>query len=292
MQHRKQQVADAGVAIDGAGTDLVVLLGVGDVVFGDLRQVEINVCAVLVAKRFAASEDGGKVGVAVAVTVGHAAAPEDLRGIEQGCVAFLVLFELVEEIAELADEEGIRLGETAELLGVAVVVAEAVAGLQNTDLGDAAGVAFAADAAGDDAGGIRAQRHDHEVVEQAIVLARFGHAQFALKTGGFVGCDDGLGDVQPFIGAAGAYFDLTHGGQVFVELAAILAAELVVHAIGVIGHDVEDAATAAETATNGLLAVFFDSEQGIEYLLCIALGRKLDAILGPRKRSAFDSHLE
>ena len=62
-----------------------------------------------------------------------------------------MLLEQVEEVAELADEEGVGLGEAAELLGVAVVMAEAVARLQNADLGDAAGIAFTTDAAGDDA---------------------------------------------------------------------------------------------------------------------------------------------
>ncbi len=95
---------------------------VGDVVLADLRQIEIDVRAVLVTERFSAGEDGRQVGVAVAVTVGHAAAPEDLRGIEQGRVPFPVFLQLVEEVAELADEEGVGLGEAPQLLGIAVVM--------------------------------------------------------------------------------------------------------------------------------------------------------------------------
>src|SRR5437660_1396636 len=102
----------------------------------------------LVAERLAAGEDGRQVGIAVAVTVGHAASPEHLRGIEQRRVVFLVLLELIEEVAELLDEESIGLGEAAQLLGVAIVMREAVAGLRDADLGDAAGLRFAADHAG------------------------------------------------------------------------------------------------------------------------------------------------
>jgi hypothetical protein len=71
----------------------------------------------------------------------------------------------------------------------------------------------------------------------------------------------------------------SHGSQILVELAAILAAKLVVHALGVIGHEIEDAAAAAETAANGLLAVPLDPEKRIENLLRVAFRRNLNAVL-------------
>ena len=40
MQHGEQQVADAGLAIDWAGTNLIVGGGISDVVFVDLGQIE------------------------------------------------------------------------------------------------------------------------------------------------------------------------------------------------------------------------------------------------------------
>ena len=48
---------------------------------------------------------------------------------------------------------------------------------------------------------VRSAMH-HEVVEQAVILARLGHAEPALEARGFVGGHDGLGDVQPLVGAA------------------------------------------------------------------------------------------
>ena len=100
-----------------------MFLGIGDVVFPDGRQVVIDMSAVFVAERFTSAEDGGKVGVAVAMTVGHAASPEDLGGVEEGESVLFVKFELVEEVAELIDEEGVGCGEAAKLFGVAVVMA-------------------------------------------------------------------------------------------------------------------------------------------------------------------------
>jgi hypothetical protein len=49
-----------------------------------------------------------------------------------------VHLQLVEEVAELVDEERIRLRQATELLRVAVVVGETVAGLGDADVRDCA----------------------------------------------------------------------------------------------------------------------------------------------------------
>ncbi len=152
LKHREEQVAHAGVIVDRTRADAVVLLSVGDVVFTDGGEVEIHVGAMLIPEGFSAAEDGGQVGVSVAVAVRHSASPEDLRGVEQGLSVLLVLFELIEEVAELIDEEGVGCRESAELLWVAVVMAESVPRLEDSDFRDATGVAFAADSARDDTG--------------------------------------------------------------------------------------------------------------------------------------------
>ena len=90
--------------------------------------------------------------------------------------------------------------------------------------------------------------------------------------------DGGLGHVEPLVGTACALFDLTHGGEVFVELAAVFAAELVVHALGIISDEIENAAASAEATTNGFFAVFLDAKERIENLLCVTLSRNLDAV--------------
>ena len=266
--------------------------GVGDIILADLGQVEVHVRAVLVAEGFASGDDGGQVRIAVAVAVGHAAAPEHLGGVQEAVVLLLEGLELIEEIAELADEEGVGLGQAAELFRIAVMVGEAVACLQNADLRNAAGIALAADAAGDHAGGVCAQRHDHEVVEETVVLTGFGHAELALEAGGLGGRHGGLGHIEPFVSTAGAFLHLAHGGEVFVQLAAVGAAQLVVHAFGVIGHEVEDAATAHQAATDGFLAVLLHAKEHVENLLRIALRRELDAVFGPCERGTLDGHLQ
>ncbi len=75
--------------------------------------------AVFVAKRFAPGQQRGEVGVAVGMAVGHAASPQNLRRIQQRLTVLLVFLELIEEVTELLDEERVRLGRTAQLLGVA-----------------------------------------------------------------------------------------------------------------------------------------------------------------------------
>ncbi len=104
--------------------------------------------------------------------------------------------------------------------------------------------------------------------------------------------EDGFGDVEPFVGAACAFFDLSDRGEVFVEFVAVFASELLVHAMGVICDGVEDAASAAESAADGLFAIAFDAEQHVEDLLGIPFGGELDAVAGPCEGGPFDGHFE
>ena len=69
------------------------------------RQVVINMLPVFQAERFSAGEDRGQVRIAVAVTVGHAAAVERHCGIEQRPLCVPHFAQTVEEIAELGDGE-------------------------------------------------------------------------------------------------------------------------------------------------------------------------------------------
>lgn len=161
-----------GVGVHGAGADAVVLLCVGDVVPADPGQVEIDVRAMFAAEGLAAAEDRRQIRAVVAVTVSHAAAPQHLRRVEQPLIVFLVLLHLVEKVAELLDQKHFGRGETAELLGGAVVMAQAVASLQDADLGSTAGASFATDAAGDDARRISADGHDHQIEEETVLWQR------------------------------------------------------------------------------------------------------------------------
>src|SRR5205807_1471942 len=78
----------------------------------------------------------------------------------------------------------------------------------------------------------------------------------------------------------------------FVELAAILATELLVYAFCVIGDKIKDAAAPAQAAADRLLAILFDAEEHIENLLRVPFRGNLDAILRPRERGALDGHFE
>lgn len=55
----------------------------------------------------------------------------------------------IEGIGELLDAEGFGLSEAAELLGIAIVMGQAMAGSRNADVGDGAAIGFAADHARD-----------------------------------------------------------------------------------------------------------------------------------------------
>ena len=95
----------------------------------------------LVAQCLATGENERKVGVAMTVAISHATAPKNLGAVEKGLFAFLDLLEKVKEVAELADKEGVSLGKAPELFRVAIVVAEAMAGLKDSNLRNAAGMA-------------------------------------------------------------------------------------------------------------------------------------------------------
>ena len=188
----------------------------------------------------------------MAVTVGHAAAPQHLRGVQQRLAVFLVRLELIEEVAELLDKEGIGLRQAAQLLGIAVVMRQAVARLRNADVGNARRRCDSLPIMQVmTRGRVGAQGHDHQIVEQAVVFAAPGSCRACASDGASSArIDLGLGNVEPRFGALGANFHLADGGEIFVELGAVFAAELAVDALGVVGDGIEDAAAAAEPAAD------------------------------------------
>jgi len=86
-----------------------VPFSVGHVVLSDLRQVEVDVLAMLNAQRFSAGKNQWQVRIAMTVSVSHAAAPQNLCAVDQTFVAILVIRELVQEVTELLDQERIGL---------------------------------------------------------------------------------------------------------------------------------------------------------------------------------------
>ena len=102
----------------------------------------------------------------------------------------------------------------------------------------------------------------------------------------------GFWDVEPLVCAAGAFFDLSDGGQVFIEFAAIFTAEFLVHAVCVVGDGVEDTATTTESPADGFFAVAFDAEQHVEDLLGVTFCGELDSVARPCKRGSLDGHFE
>jgi len=78
LGHGEEQVAKVGLFVDRAEVDGAVAF----VAFEVWGAVEVEVLAVSDAE-FAAGEDDGEVGVAVAVAVGHTAAIEVFKGIQR-----------------------------------------------------------------------------------------------------------------------------------------------------------------------------------------------------------------
>ena len=76
LGHEKEQVAHVGIGVRGAAAEAVVGAGLVERVTVKVALVEVHMASVLQAEIRAASEYQWQIGVAMAVTVGHAAAEE------------------------------------------------------------------------------------------------------------------------------------------------------------------------------------------------------------------------
>ena len=97
-------------------------LRIGQVIFAYGRQVEIQVASMLQSQRFPAGQDQGQVGIAVAVTVGHATAKQHHGAIQQGVLLFLNRRQLIQEVTKLFRQERVTLGQTIHLYRITIVM--------------------------------------------------------------------------------------------------------------------------------------------------------------------------
>jgi len=134
-------------------------------------------------------------------------------------------------------------------------------------------VALAAVHVGDDAGHVSAQSKHHEVKHGAPILTglRLGH--IALKGRGKFGIDDGLGNVEPGVEPLGTLLHIAHGVQVFVELGAVVVAEVATQHLGLVHDGIEHAAALGEPRTLSGDAAGLLAKEAVEDLLRIVLRR-------------------
>jgi hypothetical protein len=205
-----------------------------------LHGVEGEVLAMFEA---AAGEENGQVGAVVDVRIAEVAAVEDHRLIQQACaIGGRCGGESGEEIAQVTHLLEVHFFEFGELFLRLAVVAEIVV----TIAGALLLVYFknrrreAVHHERDDAGGVG-------------LKGQAGHVEHELDLGeelGLVGdvlrlCGLGLrlGFLLPFAGDGESLLQFSHGGQILIETAFVVAAEVTLKAADVIAHGVEDAAT-------------------------------------------------
>ena len=182
----------------------------------------------------------------MAVAVGHPAAEERHRRGQQGlAVEVLGLLQPAQEVAELLDGEGVVVRQLLHVAGVAAVVAELVPGFGDTDLRDGEGIAFAAEAEGGDAGGVRLEGEDHQVIDRAEVVAGLGGRDVAIGALAIGGGDRRQRRIEPDVGATRADLGLADRSQVLVHAALVLGAHLLLELAHFLEVRVEDAALAA-----------------------------------------------
>ena len=220
----------------------------------------------LEAAAAAAGEDDREVVVVVAVGVTDAAAVDDHAVVEEGAVAFGEGFEFLEEVGKLGAVKLVDAGDFFEFFGIALVVGDAVVGVGDADIGEAAIGTVVGEEEGGDAGGVGLEGEDLEVEHQAdVVLVVVGDA------GGLGVIGEGLGELG---GVAEAALDVADGGEVLVEFLFVGGAELALEGLGVFEDEVEDALVVEFALGAG--GVFFGAvaagEEALEGELGVALG--------------------
>ena len=229
--------------------------------------VEVDVAAVLQAKVGTAGEHKGKVCIAMTVAVAHAAAEESHCGAEERLAAHVLsLREPGEEVAKLLDGEGVVLGELLHVAGIAAVVAELMARLGDSDLGNGEGIPFSAQAESGDARHIGLEGEHQEVVDGAKIVSGQGGGYipvgaFAIGIG-----DDGQRRVDPGISPTRANFRLTHGGEVLLHATLVCGAHLLLELAHLCEVGIKHAAFAAQGSTLGHFTSLRFLEQGVENL--------------------------
>lgn len=185
------------------------------------------------------------VGIAEVAAVEDHGVVEQAFGVGRGCGG-----ECGDEIAQVPHLLQVHLFELGELLLRLAVVAEIVIAVAGAvlciNLKDRRGETVHHE--GDNAGGIGLE-------------GELGHVEHELDLGeelGFVGDVLGLGGLGlrlgfllPFAGDGESLLQFSHGGQILIETAFVVTAELALEAADVIAHGVEDAATILEAFERG-----------------------------------------
>ena len=109
----------------------------------------------------------------MAVAVRHAAAEQrHSRADEWLAIEVFRFCEAAEKVAELLDGKGVIVRELFHVTGIAAVVAELMARLGDSNLGNGKSVTLTTKAEGSHAGHVRLKREHHEVIDRAKVIAR------------------------------------------------------------------------------------------------------------------------
>ena len=123
------------------------------------------------AEGLSASEHDRKVGVPMAVAIGHAATVEAHRAVEERTVRVLNIGESIEKVTELLNIKGVAGGEVLHHSRIAVVMGQSVAGA-DAELWDGRAAIFDTRGEGGDAGLVSLEREDDDVVHRPEILTK------------------------------------------------------------------------------------------------------------------------
>ena len=217
-----------------------MLTGFVELIALEVPLVEVEMAAVLQPHVGATGQHERQVGVAVAVSVRHAAAEEGHRRAQERLAAqIFCLRQPGEEVAVLLDGEGVIVRELLHVALIAAVVAELMARLGDADLGNGNGISLATQAEGGHASQIGLEGEHDQIIDGAEIVARqrvsnvaVGALAVGRRDGGERRVEPGVGPPRPdlcltdggevlfhapFVGRSHLLFELAHFGEVGVQ---------------------------------------------------------------------------
>ncbi len=222
--------------------------------FAVLVLAEVVEAAALDGAAATAGEDDGELSRIVRIAVHEAAGEQDHAVFEQGTLPFVRGLHLGEELGPEFDLMLIHALIHAQAVLITRVMRQLVdAAADAVEAGEAHVREVIVHHEGGHTGAVHLESEEHDVEHEAqVVLAARrdtggGAAERDRFHTGLPALAVGLG-LTDFFGELDALLDLAHGGQVFVELLFVAAAELRFEAAGVFEHEVEDAFVALALA--------------------------------------------
>ncbi len=211
----------------------------------------------------AAGQQHRQIVVVMAVAIANAAAVNDHGVIEQGAIAIGRGFHLLQESSELLHVVLINGGHFIHQRGVIPMMRQAMVAFGHADLAIRAVAAFAGQHESGNTRDVRLQRDGHEVEHELRVLGEFERNAFRLR---HVRHDDII-VLSLLFADLHLTLHFAHGGEIFVELAAIGWSQVTLQAFRIVGDKIENALIQPRIAgaSGGIGGIFFATKEPFKY---------------------------